>query len=169
MDEQAAPLKLPHDERGERPVGLEVGAEQDGAWFKPPDAQKVLEEVRRNAQDGDRFTRQWQRRGQALERFRVSRHRQVTRPASRGHPKLGKVHRQPLLQLARPAGSDQRRSRWAAANVDEQAGTIRIRARAGKRRRGGPRSACPTDGRHKDNASVHRPAGLAKLWLVTTR
>ncbi len=90
-DEQAAPLKLPHDERGERPVGLEIGAEQDGTRFKPPDAQKVLEEVRRNAQDGDRFTRQWQRRGQALERFRISRHRQVTCPSPRGHSQIGQV------------------------------------------------------------------------------
>jgi hypothetical protein len=56
-------LKLPHDERGERPVGLEIGAEQDAARFEPPDAQKVLEEVRRRAQHGDRVTYKRQRRG----------------------------------------------------------------------------------------------------------
>ncbi len=74
-------VKLPDDEGGERPVGIEIGAEQDATRFDPLDAQKILHEVRRHDQHSDRLTREWQRRRQALERFRVSRHRQVTRPS----------------------------------------------------------------------------------------
>jgi hypothetical protein len=168
-DEQAALLKLPHDERGELRVGLEVGAEQDAARFGPLDPQKVLKEVRRNAQDGDRVTYKWQRRGQALERFRISRHRQVTCPSPRGHSQVGQVCCQPFLQLARPAGSHQRRPRWPTADVDQEAGAIRLRSSAGECGRGGSRSACRTDGGHEDDPPVHRPVGLAKLSLVTTR
>ena len=157
-----APLpNLPHYECGERPVGIEIGAEQDAARFDPLDAQKVLQEVRRHDQHGDRVTHEWQRREQALERFRVSRHRQVTCPSPRGRPQLGYVNRQPLLQLARPAGSHQRRPRWPTADVDQEAGTIRLRSRTGKCGRGGPRSACRTDGGREDDPPVHRSAGLA--------
>jgi hypothetical protein len=78
------------------------------------------------------------------------------------------MRRQPLLQLARPAGSHQRRPRGAAADVNEEAGTIGLRAGADKGGRRGPRSARRTDSRHKNDPSVHRP-GLAKLLLVTVR
>jgi hypothetical protein len=88
-DEQVALLKLSCNQRRERPVGLETGAEQDAARFDPLDAQKALEEEWRHAQYGNRITHEWQHRGQALERVRLSRHRQVTRPSPRSHPKLG--------------------------------------------------------------------------------
>jgi hypothetical protein len=96
-NEQVALPKLPHDERRERPIDIKIGAEQDAARFDPRDAEKVLEEVRRHGQHSNRVTDERQRRGQALERLRVCRHRQVTCPSSRGRPQLGQVHRQPLL------------------------------------------------------------------------
>lgn len=57
-DEQVALLKLPHCERGERPVGSEIGAKQDAARIDPLDAEKVLEKVRRHNQHTDRVTRE---------------------------------------------------------------------------------------------------------------
>lgn len=55
-------LKLPDGEGGQRPAGLEVGAEQDATRFDPPGAQKVLKEVRRHGQHGDPVTYKRQRR-----------------------------------------------------------------------------------------------------------
>jgi len=96
-------MKLPHDERRERPVGLELGAEQDGAGFDSSEVQNVLEEPGGQVQHGDCLTHQRQHRGQALEPFDIARHRQVAGQSPRGRPKLGQVRRQPLLQPARPA------------------------------------------------------------------
>lgn len=56
-------LKLPDDERGERPFGIEIGTEQDAARSDSLDAQKVLHEVRRHGQHSNRVAHKWQRRG----------------------------------------------------------------------------------------------------------
>jgi hypothetical protein len=162
-------VELPHDERRQRPVGLEIGTEQDAAGLDSSKAQNVLEERWRNVQHRDRLAHERQRGGQALECFRLLRHRQVTCPSPRGRPQLGQVRRQPLLQVARPAGGHQCRPRPPTANIDEEAGTVGLRARAGKRRGRRPRSACRADRGDKDDPTVHLPAGLAKLLLVTTR
>jgi hypothetical protein len=162
-------VKLPHDERRQRLVGLEIGTEQDTAGLDSCKAQNVLEERWRNVQHRDRLAHERQRGGQAPECFRLLWHRQVTRPSPRSRSQLGQVRRQPLLQLARPAGSHQCRPWRPTADVDEEAGTIGLRAGAGKRRCRGPRSTRRTDRGDKDDPTVHRPAGLAKLLLVTAR
>lgn len=74
-------MNLLHDERRERPVGLELSTEQDTAGLDSSKAQNVLEERRRNVQRRDRLAYERQRGGQALERFRIARHRQVTCPS----------------------------------------------------------------------------------------
>jgi hypothetical protein len=125
-NKQTALLKLPHDERCKRPVALKIGAEQDAAGLDSPNAQNVLEESRRHMQHRNRLAHERQRGGQPLECFRVLRHRQVACPSPRSGPKLGQMRRQPLLQLARAAGSHQCRSWWASADIDKQAGTIRL-------------------------------------------
>jgi hypothetical protein len=154
-------MKLPHHERRECPVGAKVGAEQGAAGLDPPDPQNVLEECRRHVQHGDRLARERQHSGQAFEGLDVTRHREVTRCSPRGHPKLGQVNRQSLLQLTRAAGSHQGWPRRTTADVDEEAGTIRLRARTGKCGRRGPRPACFTNSGNEDDPTVHRPAGLA--------
>jgi hypothetical protein len=168
-DKRVTLLKLPHHEGDERPVSREISAEQHSAGIDSPDAQHVLKEPRRHVQNGDGLAHQRQRRGQILEPFGIARHREMTGPSSRSHPQLGQVHRHPLLQLARPTGSHQGRPRRAATDVDEEAGTIWLRGGAGKRRGSGPRSARRTDGGNENDPAVHRPAGLAKLLLVTAR
>lgn len=154
-------MKLPHHECRERAIGFKVGAEQNAAGLDPPDPQNVLEERRRHVQHGDRLPHEWQHGRQAFESLRVTRNREVTRPSPRGHPKLGQVNRQSLLQLTRAAGSHQGRPRRTTADVDEEAGTIRLRTRAGKCGRCGPRPASFTNSGNEDNPTVHRPAGLA--------
>jgi hypothetical protein len=96
-------MELAHDERRERPVGLELSAEQDAAGFDPSEVQDVLKEPGGHVQHGGRLTRKRQHRGQALEPFDVALHCQMAGQPPRGRPKLGQVRRQPLLQLARPA------------------------------------------------------------------
>lgn len=154
-------MQLPHHEGREPPVGFEIGAKQGAAGLDSLDVQNVLEESRRHVQHGDRLAHERQYRGQAFEAFRVPWYREVTRPAPRGRTKVRQVRCQPLLQLARPAGSHQGRSRRTTSDVDQQPGTIWLRARAGKRGCRGPRSTCRTDGGDQDDPTAHRPAGLA--------
>jgi hypothetical protein len=126
-DEQvASPKQLSDREGRERAIGVEVGAEQDAAGLDSTNAQNVLEEPRRHVQHRDPLAHKRQRGGQALEGFSIARHREMTRPPSRSHSKLGQVHRQPLLQLARAAGSHQGRPWPPTANVNQEAGTIRL-------------------------------------------
>jgi hypothetical protein len=160
-DRQVALAELPDHECRERPVGFEIGAEQDSTGVDSRNPQDLLEQARRRVQHGDRLAHERQHGGQALEGLRVPWHREVARPSPRGDPKLGQVHRQPFLQLARAAGSDQGRPRRAATDVDEEARAIRLRARAGKGGCRGPRSARRTESGNEDDLPAHRPAGLA--------
>ena len=90
-------MELPDHERGERPVGLEIGSEQDAPGLDPLNAQHVLEELRRYVQHRDRLTHQGQDGRQMLESGSVVGDRQVARRSPRGRPKLGQVRSQPLL------------------------------------------------------------------------
>jgi hypothetical protein len=139
-------VKFSHDERRERPVGLELSTEQNAPGLDSLKAQNVLEEHWRNMQHRDRLAHERQHGGQALERFSIARQREVTGPSPRGHSKLRQMHCQPLLQLACATGSHQCGPRRAGADVDEQAGIIGLRARTGKRGRRGPRSSRRADG-----------------------
>ena len=76
-DEQVAGIELPHDERRERPVGLELSAEQDAAGYDSSEGQNISEEPGGHVEYGDCLTRQRQHRGQTLEPFDVARYRQV--------------------------------------------------------------------------------------------
>jgi hypothetical protein len=160
-DKQVPLTELPCREGRERPVGFKIGAEQNATGLDSRDPHDFLEECRRHVQHGDRLAHERQRRRQASEGLSVSWHCQVTRPSPRSDPKLGQVHNQPLLQLARAARSHQGRPRRTTADVDEEAGTIGLRAGAGKRCGRGPRSACLADSGNEDNPPVHRPAVLA--------
>jgi hypothetical protein len=53
-------VQLPYGERRERPVGLELGAEQNAAGLDPFDAQNVLEEPWRHVQHRNRLARERQ-------------------------------------------------------------------------------------------------------------
>ncbi len=154
-------MNLSHREGGERPLGFEIGAEQDAAALDPRSVQRILEKSRRDVQHGERLAHERQRRGHTVEAFVITWQRQVTRRSPRGGPKLGQVGRQPLLELARSAGRHQGRPRRAAADIEEEPGAIRLRAGAGERRGRGSRSACRADGCNQDESPVHFPAGLA--------
>jgi len=160
-DKQIALMELPYHEGRERPLGLEIRAKQDAAGLDARDPQSILEKTGRQVQSGDRLTRQRQHRGQALEPFGIAWHDEVARRSPRGRPQLGQVRRQPLLQLARPAGSHKGRPWRPTADVDEEAGTIGLRVGTGKRRGRRPRSTYRTNRGDKDDPTVHRPTGLA--------
>lgn len=110
---------------------------------------------------GNRLAHQWQRRRQPFEGLGIARNREMARPAPRGHPQVGQVHGQPLLQLAGPAGGDQGRPWRAAADVGQQAGAVWLRTCTDERRRRSPRSACRANRGDEDETPVHRRAGLA--------
>jgi hypothetical protein len=60
---QIALIELPHHEGRERPVSPKVSTEQYSTGLDPPDAQNILKEPGWHMHDGDRITRQRQRRG----------------------------------------------------------------------------------------------------------
>jgi hypothetical protein len=116
-DAQVALAQLAHDQGGEGPVDGEVGAEQNAV-----DAETGVEEIttgsRRNVEHRDRFTDEWQDAPNGPVALLVSINRQMACLPPRRCSQRGRVHREPLLQLARPARRDQSRTRRAAADVD---------------------------------------------------
>jgi hypothetical protein len=160
-DEQVSLAHISHHERCDRTIRGEIGAEQDATGLDALKSQDVLKQSRRNVQHRYRVTHERQRCRQPLESLDIARDRQVAGAASRGNPQLRQVHGQPLLQLAGTARGDQGRPRRAAADVDQQARTIRLRRRADQRRRRGPRSAYRANRGDENHPPVHRPLGLA--------
>ncbi len=153
--------QIAHREREERTIRGEIGAEQCPAGLDPQDPQNILKEDGRDVQRGNRVAHEWQRRRQALERFGITGNREMTRPAARSGPQLRQVHGKPLLQFTGPARSNKSWPWRPATDVDQQAGAIRLRPRAGKRRSSGPRATHGTHRRDQNDAPLHRPAGLA--------
>jgi hypothetical protein len=154
-------VQITHGDGKERTICGEIGAEQYGAGRDARYLQDVLEKARRHVHHGDRVAHEWQRREQAPEALGVTGYRKVARPAPRGRSQLRQVHGQPLLQLAGAARSDQGRPRQTTADVDQQAGPVRLRPRAGERRGSRPRSIRAANRRDENRPPVHRSAGLA--------
>lgn len=117
-------MNLPSREGRQRPVGAEIGTQQDSAERDPLGTQNLLKEVRLHVQHGGGLTRQRQYGGQAPESLGLGRDREVAGRSPRRRSQLGQVRRQPLLQLTRAAGGHHGRPRRAATDVDEEAGTI---------------------------------------------
>src|SRR5262249_9602860 len=102
-----------------------------------------------------------------LERTLARLQRQMADPAARGHPGIGEVGPQTLLELARGGGRDQRRTRRAAAvAVGEEPGAAGLRARAGRGGRRSPGAAGRADAADEDDGA--HPS-LADADEVTAR
>jgi hypothetical protein len=129
-DAQVALTQLAHDQGGEGPIDSEVGTEQNTA-----DAETGVEEItagsRRNVERRDRLADERQDGSNGPVPLLVRIDRQVTGLPPRRCPQGGRVHREPLLQLARPARRDQGRTRRAAADVDQETRSVGLRAGAG--------------------------------------
>jgi hypothetical protein len=159
-DEQAALVQLAHDQGGEGPIGGEVGAQQNAAE-PATGVEELTTGSRRNMEHRDRFADQWQGGSNAAVAVPISVDPQVTGLAPRRCRQRGKVHRKALLQFTCTARRDQRRTRRAAADVDQETRSIGLRTSTGKRSGGRPRAARrPRRGDH-DDAAAHRSLGLA--------
>jgi len=154
-------MQISHREGEEGTAGGEISAEENGTGLNARQLQSLLEEPRQHVQRDDRLAHERQRRRQQFEPVGIARNREMTRATPRGHSQLRQVCGQPLLQLAGPARSDQGGPRRPATDVNHQARAIRLRPRAGERCGGGPRSIGGANRRDENNATPHRPAGLA--------
>lgn len=154
-------MQVAHRESEKRAIRGEIGTEQDTAGFDAGNPQSALKQPRRNVQHRDRIAHERQRRRQPLESLGITRHGEVACSTPRGSPQLRQVHGQSLLQLARPTRGDQGRPWGAATDVDQKAGTVRLRAGASKRGSRCPRSTFPANGGDENDLPVHRSAGLA--------
>lgn len=112
-------------------------------------------------QDRCRVADQRQRRAYALERIGITADREMTRLPPRGRAHLGKVHRQSLLQLPRPARGKQGGTRSPAADIDQEARAIRLGGRTSQGRGGGPGSLRRRHRANENDPPAHRLAGLA--------
>lgn len=74
-------MELPHHEGSQRPIRLEIGAEQNAGRLDAPGPQKVLKEPGRHVQNSNGLTHQGQRHGQVLESLSITRRREVARPS----------------------------------------------------------------------------------------
>lgn len=101
-DGETALVQITHRESEERAVRGEIGAEENGTGLNARYLQYFLEKSRGYMQHGNRFPRQWQCRGKAVELHGVSREREMAGPAPRSGSQLRQVHGQPLLQFTGP-------------------------------------------------------------------
>ncbi len=145
-------------------VRSEIGLEQDAGVLDASLGQGRLKHTRRRVHDGNRVANERQRRADVLEGLGIAgRDGEVTRLPSRGGTQSRQVNRQSLLQIPRSARGDQRRARRTAADVNQEARTIRLRTRAGEGCGSGSRTGRPADGRHDDHSPLggHFETGLA--------
>jgi hypothetical protein len=160
-DDEFALVQIAYRESKERAISDQIGAEQDGGGFDAGNLQDLLKVSRRHVHHGNCFAHERQRRRQPLESLGSARDCQVAGRSPRGGSQLGQVHRQPLLQLAGTTRGDQSRPRRSTTEVNQEAGTIRLRPRAGERRGSRPRSPRVANRRDENHSPVHCSAGLA--------
>jgi hypothetical protein len=138
MDEKATSEQVAYRESRERVVRGEIGTEQDAGVLDGSFDQDPLKRGRRRVHDGDRVADEGQRGSNMLEDVGISvGDREMAGLPPRGGTQSRQMNRQSLLQLPRSTRGDQRRARNAAADVDQEAGTIRLGTRAGEGCRGG--------------------------------
>lgn len=122
-----APLGQVADrEGGEGTIAAEVGTEQHPRGIEAGLSQRVLEERRRQVDDGNRLADEGKRGGYRLERRGVAGESEVAGLPARGRAQLRQMSGEPLLQLAGGGGGDQGRPRHPTADVDQEAGPICI-------------------------------------------
>jgi hypothetical protein len=112
-------LEVADGERGERAVRTEVGAEQDGRGIEPGFVEGLPQQRGRQVDDRDRVAYQRRRRPYRLECRFVGGDGEVARLPARGGAQVRQVSREPLLEVARAGGGDERRPRRAAAGIDQ--------------------------------------------------
>ena len=119
-------------------------------------------------EDRHRLADERQRGAHALAAVVARLDREVAGLTARRRPQRRQVTREPLLQLAGPAGSEQGRARRASADVDQETSAIGL----GRRRRRAPRQRARDPGRadrgDEDGRSASRlvtaPASRWRCW-----
>src|SRR6185295_17186272 len=109
-----------HRKGGERAVGGKIGSQQDGRRRDALLLEDEMEQGGRYVQYRNRVASQGQRRSQALDIQRIDGDGEVAGLSPRGGVPLGQVDREPLLEISRPGGGDQRWPRLATAEIDQQ-------------------------------------------------